>query len=217
MSKKRIFRKKEDGIRFSLGTLVLILFCTFLLIVSTFVSLEVYYPAIPSAQADANGLSIKDFFKLFTIIPQIPAVIFVGALLGRKFAITSVIFYILIGLFLFPVFALGGGWKYIFNYGFGYILAYIPAVWVLGMMLKDGFNIKNIALGVLYSVLTIHILGFIYMLTGALIKDEGWLFIKGWLIHQSGIKIFFDYILSFTLVYGTKLLKPFIWCYKKPY
>ena len=184
------------------------------MIVSTFVSLEVYYPVIPSAQ---EGYSINNFFKLFTIIPQIPAVIFIGALLGRKLAITSVIFYILIGLFLFPVFALGGGWRYIFNYGFGYILAYIPAVWLLGMMLKDGFNIKNIALGVLYSVLAIHILGILYMITGAIIKDEGWLFIKGWIIHQSGWKIVFDYILSFTLVYGTKLLRPFIWCYKKPY
>ena len=148
---------------------------------------------------------------------QVPAVIFIGALLGRKFAITSIIFYILLGLFLLPVFALGGGITYFAQYGFGYILAYIPAIWLLGWALKDGLNLKSAALGVLYAVLAIHLIGIGYMAIIAMLKGDGWTFIKGWIINQSGWKIVFDYILSFALVYFTKLLRPLLWCYKKPY
>lgn len=215
--KKKFVNKNGDSIRFSLGTLVLMLFCTFLLVVSTFVSLDVFYPVIPTAQDGVNGLKLESFFKTFALIPQVPAVIFIGALLGRKFAITSIIFYILSGLFLLPVFALGGGISYFTQYGFGYILAYIPAVWILNRALKDGLNLKSAALGVLYSVLAIHLIGIGYMAIIAMFKNDGWMFIKGWIINQSGWKIVFDYILSFALVYFTKLLRPLLWCYKKPY
>ncbi len=215
--RKRFLSKNSDSLRFSLGTLVLILFCTFLLILSTFISLEMFYPVIPSAQDNVNGLKFENFFNMFTIIPQVPAVIFIGAMLGRKFAITSIVFYILIGLFLLPVFALGGGLTYFAQYGFGYILAYIPAVWILGYTLKGGMNIKNISLGVLYAILTIHVVGIAYMMIIACAKGDGWAFIKGWIVNQSGWKMVFDYVLSFALVYFTKLMRPVLWCFKKPY
>ena len=215
--KKRRVKKNNDKLRFSLGTLVLILFCTFLLIVSTFISIDMYYPVIPSAQDKVNGLTLASFFSLFVIIPQVPSVVFVGSLLGRSFALTSVILYILIGLFLLPVFALGGGISYVFQYGFGYILAYIPAVCFLTKQLNLGLNVKNIALGVLYAVLIIHLVGIAYMAIVTMFRDDGWAFIKSWIVNQSGLKIVFDYILSFAFVYFTKLLQPLMWCYKKPY
>ena len=36
----------------------------------------------------------------------------------------------------FPIFALGGGVHYLFEYGFGYILAFIPAIFFSGTLLK---------------------------------------------------------------------------------
>lgn len=215
--KKRRVKKNNDKLRFSLGALVLILFCTFLLIISTFISIDVYYPVIPSVQDKVNGLTLASFFSMFVIIPQVPSVVFVGSLLGRSFALTSVILYILIGLFLLPVFALGGGINYVLQYGFGYILAYMPAVWFLGKQLNLGLNLKNIALGVLYAVLIIHVVGIIYMAVVALFRGDGFAFIRSWIVNQSGWKIVFDYILSFAFVYLTKLLQPVMWCYKKPY
>ena len=80
-----------------MGSLVLMLFCTFLLIVSTFITLDVFYPVLPAAQERVNGLTLESFYKMYLLIPQVPAVIFVGALLGRKLGVTSVVFYILIG------------------------------------------------------------------------------------------------------------------------
>ena len=217
MKKRRVKKNNNNNLRFSLGTLVLILFCTFLLIVSTFISIDMYYPIIPSAQDKVNGLTLASFFSLFVIIPQVPSVVFVGSLLGRNFALTSVILYILIGLFLLPGFALGGGISYVLQYGFGYILAYLPAIWFLTKQLNFGLNVKNIALGVLYAVLIIHLIGVIYMSIIVMFKGDGFAFVKSWIVHQSGLKIVFDYILSFAFVYFTKLLQPLMWCYKKPY
>ena len=215
--KKQLFKKKNQELRISLGSLVLMLFCVFLLIISTFVKLDVFYPVIPTAQDGVNGFNITHFFKTFEIIPQIPAVIFIGALLSRKLGITAVVLYILIGLFFMPVFALGGGLNYFAQYGFGYIFAYIPAVWMLTKFLKNGFTFKNIALGSLSAVLLIHLIGIAYMSVVALMHKEGINFVKGWVIYQSGWKIVFDFVLSFALCYLTKVLSPFVWCYKKPY
>ena len=88
--KKRLYRKKSGEIIFSLGSFVLTLCCTFLLIVSTFITLNIFYPVL-----GYNANSGEDFFKAYALIPQIPAVIFVGALLGRNLGITSVILYII--------------------------------------------------------------------------------------------------------------------------
>lgn len=209
--KKRFIKKKNGEIVFSLGSFVLTLCCTFLLILSTFVTVNVFYPTVGY---DAN--SGEDFFKAFTLIPQVPAVIFVGALLGKKLGITSIILYILTGFFWLPVFALGGGVSYFAQYGFGYILAYVPAVWALTTRLNGIFNFKNILLGVLYALLIIHLTGILYMVLMAFLHGEGWNFIKGWIIHQSGVKVAFDFILSFALVYFVKAIQPIMWCYKKP-
>jgi len=209
--KKRLYRKKNSEIIFSLGSFVLTLCCTFLLIVSTFVTVNIFYPSV-----GYNANSGEDFFKAFALIPQIPAVIFVGALLGKSLGITSVVLYILTGLFFLPVFALGGGMSYFAQYGFGYILAYIPAVWLLTTRINGIFSFKNVTLGVLYAVLTIHLTGIIYMTLIALIQGEGWNFIKGWIVYQSGLKILFDYMVSFALVYFVKAIQPILWCYRKP-
>jgi len=215
--KKRYLKKNNNKIRFSLGTLVLMLFCTFLLIVSTFIQFDMYFPIIPSEQERVHGLTFASFWGMYTMIPQVPSVVFVGALLGRSFALASVVIYILMGLFLLPVFALGGGLNYFSQYGFGYILAYMPAVWFLATQLKNGLNVKNIALGVLWAILIIHVFGMFYMSVVALVKGDGFAFIKSWIVNQSGWKIVFDYVLSFAFVYFTKLLQPIMWCFKKPY
>lgn len=215
--KKRPFKKKNEEIRISLGSLVLMLCCVCLLIFSTFLTIDVFYPVIPTAQDGVNGFNISHFFKTFEIIPQIPAVIFVGAILGRRLGIASVLLYILIGLFVLPVFALGGGLSYFAQHGFGYILAYIPAVWLLTKFLKNGLSFKNILLGSLLSVLLVHFVGVIYMSIMAMIHGDGINFVKGWIIYQSGWKIFFDFMVSFALCYAVKAFAFILWCYRKPY
>lgn len=203
----------RSGLKFSLSSLVLIIFCSFLLVVSTFIQLNIIHFAIPSELFSGQELKIQDYIHNFNLIPQVPAVMFIAALLGRKFGLASVLIYILTGLFILPVFALGGGWRYIGEYGFGYILAYIPAVFLTGSILKSGFTYKNIGKAVFAGVFTIHIIGILYMLAIAGIKQEGLMFITGWIMAQSGVKIIYDFILSYLLTLIAKYLRLILWLY----
>lgn len=192
--------KKQRKIKIPILNFVLILFCTLMLVASTFVNIELRHYVIPR---DNN------YIFTFNIIPQIPILMFVCAILGKKQAITSVFLYIILGLTLFPVFALGGGLHYVTEYSFGYILAYIPAVLISGQFLKLKYSWLNMFLASLFGVLIIHFCGIIYMIIIALIKHDGGTFIKGWIYAQSGLKIAYDIILSFVLILIGKYIHAF--------
>lgn len=209
----RVIRKQIEGIRLSFGSILLMLCCTFLLIMSTFVQFNINHFIIPAGLFSGEHLVMSDYIHTYKLIPQIPVVMFIGAFLGRKYGITSILLYILLGLFIIPVFALGGGPKYILEYSFGYILAYIPAVFFAGSILKSGFTNRNIIQAVLVGVLTIHVIGILYMLFIASIRHEGWGFMSGWFTAQSGIKIIYDFIFSLIAVLVAKYSKIILWFY----
>lgn len=209
----RVIKKEIEGIRLSGGSILLMLCCTFLLIISTFVQVNINHFIIPSGLFNGEHLVMSDFIHTYKLIPQIPVVMFIGAFLGRKYGITSLLIYLLLGLFIIPVFALGGGPKYIFEYSFGYILAYIPAVFFAGSILKSGFTNRNIIQAVIVGVLTIHLIGTLYMLFIASIRQEGWAFMSGWITAQSGIKIIYDFVFSLIAVFIAKYAKIVLWFY----
>ena len=207
----RVIKKQIEGIRFSFGTLLLILCCTFLIVLATFTQFNVIHLIIPSGVFSGANLSPQDYIHSYKLIPQVPIIMFVGAFLGRKYGITSILLYILLGLFIIPVFALGGGPKYVFEYSFGYILAYIPAVFFAGSILKSGFTNRNILHAVLVGILTIHVIGILYMLFIAGLKHDGLTFMGGWIASQSGVKIVYDLIFSFATVFVAKYAKIVLW------
>ncbi len=209
----RVIKKQIEGIRLSFGSILLMLCATFMLILSTFVQVNVSHFILPSGFFSGENLLLSDFIHTYKLIPQIPVVMFIGAFLGRKYGITSILLYILLGLFVIPVFALGGGPRYIFEYSFGYILAYIPAVFFAGSILKSGYTNRNIAQAVLVGVLTIHLVGILYMFFIASLKHEGWEFIRTWIVAQSGIKIVYDFVFSFIAVFIAKYAKIILWFY----
>ena len=59
-------------------------------------------------------------------------VLLAGFLLGAKLGAISVIVYILIGLSGVPVFAAGGGLGYVLRPGFGFLLGFILAAYLIG-------------------------------------------------------------------------------------
>ncbi len=206
---KRISKEKKK-LKIPVLNILLVLFCSFLLMISTFIQLNITHFIIPHDIISNHTLTKKEFLYTFSIIPQIPAVMFVAGVLGRKLGITSVLIYILTGLFFLPVFALGGGIKYLLEPGFGYIAAYIPAVFFAGSILSCGFSIKNILKATLIGVVTIHFIGIIYMLFICAIKHEGTAFIKGWILSQSLLKLAYDYALSLASLFVAKYVNKYI-------
>ena len=207
----RIIKKQIEGIRLSFGSLLLVLCCMFLIIFSTFIQININHFTIPAGVFSGQHLSAGDYIHTYKLIPQVPVIMFVGAFLGRRYGIASILLYILLGLCAIPVFALGGGPSYIFEYSFGYILAYIPAVFFAGSILKSGYTNRNMLHAVLVGVITIHLLGVLYMLFISGLMHEGSEFMLGWICAQSGVKIIYDFILSFAAVFIAKYAKIILW------
>lgn len=210
---KTVKPKKRKGIRLGIGSLVFLIFCSFLLVISTFLQLDITHFIIPLKIFHGEPTKLADFLFTYKFIPQIPAVMFIVGLLGRRLGIASILLYIITGLFFLPVFALGGGWRYIFEYGFGYIFAYLPAAFFTGGILKHGYSYKNTAKAVFVGVLTIHILGILYMICLASLRHAGWGFVGDWIVSQSGLKILYDFIFSYILVLVAKYLRIILWLY----
>jgi len=203
--KMRRREKYSPEIKIPMLNIAVIIFCSVLITAATFVNIEIRHYIIPVCIFSGKCLSVEDFIYAFCFIPQVPMVMFVCSVLGRKMALTSVIIYILAGLFFVPVFALGGGFKYIFEYGFGYIVAYIPAVIFAGNLLKK-YSFSDMIKSAFAGVFVIHVIGVIYMIIIALFKHSGGGFIAGWIGAQSGLKIVYDLIISFLAILVGKYL-----------
>lgn len=78
-----------------------------------------------------------DYFTL-----QFLFVLLAGMILGYKLGAISVAVYVLLGLCGLPVFAAGGGIAYIFRPSFGYLVGFILAAFVTGLIV-DQSGIKG--------------------------------------------------------------------------
>ncbi len=198
-----------------IGILTLTAFCTVLLIIATFTRIKVLnclYPLEcllhPSIATDfASVFALKSYFY----IPQVPIILFTAVLLGAACCVTSVFFYIVIGLALIPVFGLGGGFDYVVQPVFGYILGFIPAALVAGGITSKERSAKNIIIAALSGVLAIHITGFFYMLLVSLIRHENSSYIMDWLLYESLIRAVYDFVLGVIFMFVAKFFRKFIW------
>lgn len=210
------FKYKGEPIRITLGTLIMTAFCVLLIIIATFTQVTLKHPYFPVdsfaflAQDVSDYEILQHFITSYKYIPQIPVIFFIVALIGRKFGILAILGYIILGLF-FPVFALGGGVSYLFEYGFGYILAFIPAIFFVGTLLKDKVNFLRVLLISIIGVVIIHILGVLYMLFIATLRHAPMDLVMSWISSQSGVQIFYDTFFAVLAIYLGKQMRKLLW------
>ena len=212
------FKYEGAPIKLTFGTMIVILLCILLIIMATFTELHfkhIYLPLdlIPKwgFYFTDNGINWSGFVKTVKYIPQVPAIFFILALLDRKFTLITIILYILLGFAGYPIFAMGGGWKYIFQYGVGYILSYLPAVFFSGTILNRNYEIKNVIRSVIAGVIIINIIGALVLLIIAGLRHESWLMIKNLLYSMSAFKFIYDIVFSIIAVYIAFFVKKFLW------
>ena len=90
----------------------------------------------------ASLIAIGAFIKIDIPLPMYTMhftlqwffVLMAGFLLGAKLASLSVIVYLCIGLVGIPVFAAGGGPTYILRPGFGFLLGFVLAAFLIGLL-----------------------------------------------------------------------------------
>lgn len=210
------FKYKGEPIKITLGTLILTCLSVLLLIMATFTQVTLTHPylpmdTLPFLSQEPSDLEIAHHFtKTYRYIPQIPAIFFIVALLGRKFGILAISAYIILGMF-FPVFALGGGVNYIFEYGFGYILAFVPAIFFSGTLLKVKTDFLRIVWLCILGVVAIHILGVLYMLFIATLRHAPMDLISSWIASQSGVQVLYDIFFAIAGVYLGRCTRKLLW------
>ena len=212
------FKYEGQPIKFSIGAFLLIILSVFFIIIATFTELSFSHFFLPldlfpkwGYYFTDNGVNWSGFFKTVKYIPQVPVIFFILTLLDRKFTLITIFLYILLGFIGYPIFAMGGGWRYIFQYGVGYILSYIPAVFFAGQILKRRYNFPNVFKAVLAGVLIINIIGALVLLIIACSKHENWFMVKTLLYSMSAFKFIYDIVFSIAAVYLGLIAKRLLW------
>ena len=137
------------------------------------------------AALTAVGAIFKIHFPMAAISMQILFTAMAGVLLGAGYGALSQAVYVLIGLVGVPIFALGGGFSYIFQPTFGFLLGRIPCAFVIGKLAKRPLTFWRTALSMLAGLAVLYAIGVPYM---ALIAN-GYLG-KGltfWQVFRSGM------------------------------
>jgi len=99
------------------------------------------------------------------ITMQTLVVLLSGALLGSKKGLMSQFIYILGGLTTLPWFARGGGMAYILSPTFGYILGFVLAAYLVGILTEKGWDrdIRTAVLVMLAGNVIIYIPGLLWL------------------------------------------------------
>ena len=116
-------------------------------------------------------LVISTLFRIplgnISITLQTLFVFLAGMLLGYKFGTISVCCYIMLGLFGLPVFTNGGGIFYVIEPTFGYLIGFILASFVIGLITLNKSNTKRLILAGFIGLLIIYLIGlpFFYLMS----------------------------------------------------
>lgn len=86
-----------------------------------------------------------------------------GVLLGAKYGALSQALYVALGLFGLPVFSSGGGFSYVLQPSFGFLLGLIAAAWVAGRLTRQAASVRRIAGASIAALAVLYCIGLPYM------------------------------------------------------
>ena len=115
------------------------------------------------AALTAVGAFLKIPFPLSAITLQFFFTAMAGTLLGKKYGALSQAVYVLLGLVGVPIFALGGGFSYVFQPTFGFLLGLIPSAWVIGSLASRPLTFWRSVVAMLAGLAVLYAIGVPYM------------------------------------------------------
>ena len=115
------------------------------------------------AALTAVGAFFKIPFALAAISLQFLFTAMAGILLGAGYGALSQLVYVLIGLVGVPIFALGGGFSYVLQPTFGFLLCLIPSAFVIGKLAKRPLTFWRTALAMLAGLAVLYAVGVPYL------------------------------------------------------
>ncbi len=106
-------------------------------------------------------IKIPMLWSSFTL--QVFFVFLAGICLGPRYGLLSQLAYVLLGLVGLPIFTNGGGFGYVFQTTFGFLLSYIPAAWVVGKLTERSCSLRRAILACCVGLVVIYAIGMPYM------------------------------------------------------
>ena len=94
---------------------------------------------------------------------QIPTIILLTIIFHKRVVFRAFTIYIILGLFIFPVFHQGGSIGYLLTPNFGYLLGMYPLIKIIDTLNKrNKINIGNFLVNGLIAIGSMHLTGIIY-------------------------------------------------------
>ena len=113
---------------------------------------------IPLQFIDKSSKSIE-----MPITWQIPTIILLTLIFHKKVVFRAFSIYIILGLFIFPVFHQGGSIGYLLTPNFGYLLGLYPLIKIIdNLITRNKINVGNFLKNGLIAIGALHLTGIFY-------------------------------------------------------
>ena len=159
--------------------------------------LPVYIP-LPFLDKSSNSFEMP-------ITWQIPTVILLTLIFHKRVVFRSFSIYIILGLFIFPVFHQGGSIGYLLTPNFGYLLGMYPLIKIIdGLNNRNKINISNFLINGLIAIVAMHLTGIFYNFIQIIFYNDFNIFLYNLGKYSLG-KIGYHFLMLFPLLL---LIKP---------
>jgi len=136
---------------------------------------------------------------------QLPTIILLTLVFHKKVVFRAFSIYIVLGLFIFPVFHQGGSIGYLLTPNFGYLLGLYPLIKIIdNLNTRNKINIGNFLKNGFIAICAMHLTGIIYNFVQILFYSQFSIFLYNLGKYSLG-KIGYHFLMLFPLLL---LIKP---------
>lgn len=115
------------------------------------------------AALTAAGAFLRLPLGVVSVTAQFLITAMAGAILGGKWGAVSQAVYVALGLLGLPIFTMGGGFGYVLQPTFGFLLGLIPAAYLIGRIAGEHTTPRRMALACLAGLTLLYAVGLPYM------------------------------------------------------
>ena len=167
------------------------------LVIST--KLPVYIP-LPFVDESNNSFEMP-------ITWQIPTIILLTLIFNKKVVFRAFSIYIILGLFIAPVFHQGGSIGYLVTPNFGYLLGLYPLIKIIdNLNTRNKINVGNFLKNGFIAICAIHLTGIFYNLLQVIFYSQFNIFLYNLGKYSVG-KIGYHFLMLFPLLIIIKAIK----------
>ena len=159
--------------------------------------IPVYIP-LPFIYKSSNNFELP-------ITWQIPTIILLTLIFHKKVVFIAFSIYIILGLFILPVFHQGGSMGYLLSPNFGYLLGIYPLIKIIdNLNSRKKINAGNFLINGFIAIVTMHLTGILYNFIQVIFYSQFNLFLYNLGKYSVG-KIGYHFLMLFPLLL---LIKP---------